>query len=101
MYKNKEEKQQLQLRKVWLDSIREEREHCISAPQKEEYASMISSLQNIPLQDSYQVIIWRLEGCEWHKSITLEDMQYYIKEGSLVLPDLEDYGPATLDHIDI
>tara|TARA_R100001509_G_scaffold111424_1_gene66916 strand:+ start:1406 stop:1702 length:297 start_codon:yes stop_codon:yes gene_type:complete len=97
----KEQNTQLQLLKIWLDSIREERAHCISAPQKEEYASMISYLQSIPLQDSYQVIIWRLEGVEYHKQMTLKNMQYYIKEGSLVLPDLESYGPSNLDHIDL
>ena len=55
----------------------------------------------MPIQDGYKVIVWRLEGVEYHKRMTLSAMQYYIKEGSLVLPDLEDYGPATLDHIDI
>lgn len=97
----KEQNTQLQLRDTWIDSIREEQEHTTSAPQKEEYASMISYLLALPIQQTYQVIIWRLEGVEYHKQMTLKNMQYYIKEGSLVLPDLERYGPATLDHIDI
>jgi hypothetical protein len=87
--------------RTWISSIREEQEHTKSTPQKEEYASMISYILDMPIQDGYQVIVWRLEGVEYHKHMTLESMQYYIKEGSLVLPDLEDYGPATLDHIDI
>lgn len=86
---------------LWLDSLREEQEHTVSTAQREEYESMISYLLAIPIQDSYQVYIWRLEGCEWHRSLTLEDMLYYLREGSLVLPDLESEGPATLDHIDI
>tara|TARA_R100000664_G_C2754186_1_gene141724 strand:- start:400 stop:711 length:312 start_codon:yes stop_codon:yes gene_type:complete len=85
----------------WYKSILEEQEHTKSEPQKQEYQSMIDYVLALPEQETYQVIIWRLEGVEYHKHMTLERMQYYIKEGSLVLPDLESYGPATLDHIDV
>ena len=101
MNKIQQQHQRKEYIRTWIASIREEQDHTESTAQKEEYASMISYILSLPIQDSYKVIVWRLEGVEYHKRMTLSAMQYYIKEGSLVLPDLEDYGPATLDHIDI